>query len=79
MNSGVIHGCKGDSVCTVWDFFMILLVLVYSDFEGALVALHSEWCLSSNMRVFGSSIYYSALMSLLRMSTGESRIPRPCF
>ena len=76
---------------------MTLLVLVYSDFEGALVALHNEWCLftqtlgcavialrnewclSSNKRVCESSIYYSALMSLLRMSTSESRIPRPCF
>ena len=57
MNSGVIHGCKGDSVCTVCDSFMTLLVLVYSDFEGALVALHNEWCLLSNMRVFESSVY----------------------
>ena len=68
MNFGVVHGCNGDSVCTVCDSFMTLMVLVYSDFEGALVALHSEWCLSSNMRVFESSIYYSALMSLLRVS-----------
>ena len=79
MNSGVIHGCSGDGVCTGCDSFMTLLVLVYSDFEGALVALHNEWCLSSNKRVFESSIYYSALMSLLRVSTGESMIPRPCF
>ena len=33
------------------------MVLVYSDFEGALVALHNEWCLLSNMRVFESSVY----------------------
>ena len=50
-----MHGCNGDSVSTVCDSFMTLLVLVYSDFEGALVALHNEWCLSSNERVFESS------------------------
>ena len=37
--------------------FMTLLVLVYSDFEDALVALHNEWCLLFNMRVFESSVY----------------------
>ena len=37
--------------------FMTLLVLVYSDFEDALVALHNERCLLSNKRVFESSVY----------------------
>ena len=45
------------TVCTVIDSFMTLLVLVYSNFEGALVAPHNEWCLLSNMRVFESSVY----------------------
>ena len=78
MNSGVIHGCNGDSV-TVCDSFMKLLVLVYSDFDRALVALHNEWCLLSNMRVFESSVYLFNFVSLLRMSTGDSWIPVPCF
>ena len=79
MNSGVIHGCEGDNVRTVCDSFMTLWCLFTQTLGCAFVALRSEWCLSSNKRVFESSIYYSALMSLLRVSTSESMIPRPCF
>ena len=79
MNSGVIHGCKGDSMCTVCDSFMTLWCLFTQTLGCAFIALRNEWCSLSSKRVFESSIYYSIVISLLSMSTSESMIPRPCF
>ena len=52
MNSRVIHVCNGDSVCTVCDSLYDIVGVGLLRLEGALVALHIEWCLLSNIRLF---------------------------
>ena len=42
MNSGVIHGCEGDSVRTVCDSFMMLWCLFTQTLGCAFIALHTE-------------------------------------
>ena len=71
---GVMVTVCAPCVTPLWRCGACLLRL-----EVCFVALHNEWCSLSNKRVFESSFYLFSMLSLLRVSTSESMIPRPCF